>query len=444
MPNGVLYNKTYPNITESDKLYARAQGLIPSYSQVLAKGPTQFVNGVAPKYLMRGAGATVWDVDGNEFLDYNMGVGPISLGYCYPAVDEAIRAQLADGITFSLVHPLEVEVSELVRETVPCAEAVRFAKSGAEATSAAVRLARAFTGREKVLACGYHGWHDWYIGITARNGGVPEGVRSLVHTFSYTDIDYLKDAIDDETACIIMEPMVFDFPQEGFLTAVKEVAAQHGALLIFDEIWSGYRFDLGGAQTLFGVTPDIATFSKSVANGMPISIVAGRQEILARCDDDVFFYTTFGGEALSLAATKATITEMKEKNVPDHLAKLGQTLIDGYNQIAEEAGLTGKTACKGHPARSLITFDSSSEDPLLQKSLVQQEMIKRGVLWSGFHNMCFSHTPEHVAYTLEAYADVLPILKEGIKSHSIESQLRGEPVQPVFRKTSNFNIKPKK
>lgn len=443
MPNGVLFNADYPVIAESDKLYARAQGLIPSFSQVLAKGPTQFVNGVAPKYLARGEGAKVWDVDGNEFLDYNMGVGPISLGYCYPAVDEAIQAQLADGITFSLVHPLEVEVSELVRETVPCAESVRFGKSGAEATSAAVRLARAFTGREKVVACGYHGWHDWYIGITARSGGVPQGVKELIHTFSYNDIDSLKAAIDHETACIIMEPMVFDFPDDGFLNSVKEIAHTHGALLIFDEIWTGYRFDIGGAQTLFDVTPDLATFSKSVANGMPISIVAGQKEIMSRCDDDVFFYTTFGGEALSLAATKATITEMQAKKVPKQLAKMGQLLIDGYNRIVAELGMQDITSCKGHPARSLVTFSPAAGDPLLLKSLVQQEMIKRGILWSGFHNMCFAHTAEMMDYTLSAYGDVLPILKEALEQQAVSERLRGEPVQPVFRKTGNFNIKPK-
>ena len=444
MPNDVRFNENYPNIAESNRLYERATGLIPSYSQVLAKGPTQFVNGVAPKYLAKGEGAHVWDVDGNRYLDFNMGVGPISLGYCYPAVDEAIQAQLADGITFSLVHPLEVEVSELIRDLVPCAEAVRFGKSGAESTSAAVRLARAHTGREKIVACGYHGWHDWYIGITARNGGVPQGVRELIHTFSYNDIDSLRKAVDDETACVILEPMVFDYPQPGFLEAVREITHAAGALLIFDEIWTGFRIGLGGAQAEFGVTPDLATFSKSIANGMPISVVTGRAEIMARCDTDVFFYTTFGGEALSLAATKATINEMRAKQVPQQLAHLGQRLIDGYNEIATDLNIADLTGCKGYPARSIVTFHPQGGDPLLQKSLVQQEMIKRGVLWSGFHTLCYSHTEADIDYTLKAYADVLPLLKQAIEAGDIATKLDGIPVQPVFRKTENFNIKPKK
>ncbi len=176
MPNTVRLNQDYPTITESQKLYERAKGLMPAFAQTLAKGPTQYVDGVAPKYLARAKGARVWDVDGNEYLDYNMAIGPISLGYGYEPVDDAIRRQLEDGIVFPLIHPLEVEIAELVRETIPNAESVRFAKAGAEVTSAAVRLARAYTGRDKVLCCGYHGWHDWYIGITARNLGVPQAV----------------------------------------------------------------------------------------------------------------------------------------------------------------------------------------------------------------------------------------------------------------------------
>ncbi len=204
MLNLVKFNANYPDITESDRLYARATGLIPAYSQTLAKGPTQYVKGVAPKYLQRGKGSHVWDVDGNEYIDFNSGVGPISLGYCYDRVDEAIRKQLEEGITFSLTHPLEVEVAELVQRVIPNAESVRYSKTGAEVTSAAVRLARAYTGRDKVLCCGYHGWHDWYVGVTARNRGVPQPVKDLVYTFDYNDLDSVKRSLDDSTACVIL------------------------------------------------------------------------------------------------------------------------------------------------------------------------------------------------------------------------------------------------
>ncbi|MBN1992746.1 MAG: aminotransferase class III-fold pyridoxal phosphate-dependent enzyme, partial [Anaerolineae bacterium] len=382
MPNNVQFNANYPPIAESDKLYARANGLIPAYTQTLAKGPTQYVNGVAPKYLQRGQGARVWDVDGNEYLDFNMGVGPISLGYCYGPVDEAIQQQLEDGITFSLVHPLEVEVAELIAEVIPNAEAVRFSKTGAEVTSAAVRLARACTGRDKVLCCGYHGWHDWYIGVTPRDLGVPRAVKALVHTIPYNDIATVLASLDEDTACVILEPMVFDFPQNDFLAKLKIACEGNGSLLIFDEMWTGFRLALGGAQEHFDVLPDLACYSKAIANGMPLSVLTGRADVMRLLDEEVFFFSTFGGEALSLAAAKATITELRQKDVPACLARQGEKLKTGYNQLAQELGMDSYTACKGHPSRTLITFDESAGNPLLMKSLVQQELIKRGILWS--------------------------------------------------------------
>ena len=444
MPNQVGFNEKYPLIAQSDELYARAAGLIPSHTQTLAKGPTQYVEGVAPKYLRRGLGARVWDVDGNEYIDFNAGVGPISLGYGYEAVNAAIFAQLADGISFSLTHPLEVEVAELVRDYVPGAESVRYGKTGAEVTSAAVRLARAHTGREKILCCGYHGWHDWYIGVTMRDLGIPTAVKALTHTFAYNDIDSLTAALDDETAAVILEPMTFDFPQNGFLQAVKEACQANGSLLIFDEMWTGFRWALGGAQAYFDVTADLTCFSKAIANGMPLAVLTGRADVMGLLDEDVFFFSTFGGETLSLAAAKATINELAARDVPAYLAAQGQKLMDGYNQMAREISFDDFTHCKGHPARSLVVFDPAAGDPLLLKSLMQQELIRRGVLWSGFHNICYSHSDEEIAYTLSAYADVLPIMAEAVAANNVASLLRGRPVQPVFRKTGDFNTRPKK
>jgi len=443
MPNTVCFNADYPDITESDKLHTRATGLIPGYSQVIAKGPTQYVKGVAPKYLKRGQGSHVWDVDGNEHIDLNSGIGPISLGYCYERVDEAIKRQLEDSITLSLVHPLEVELAELVRQVIPNAEAVRYGKTGAEVTSAAVRLARAYTGRDHVLCCGYHGWHDWYAGVTARNKGVPQAVKDLVHTFTYNDLDSVTNSLDGDTACVILEPMVFDFPQDDFLPRLKDVCQQNGTLLIFDEMWTGFRLSLGGAQEYFDVVPDLACYSKAIANGMPISVITGPREVLDLVNDDVWFTTTFGGEMLSLAAAVATIEEIREKDVPAALRRQGQALKDGYNHIAAELGIRGYTRCKGHPARTLVTFDGSAGEPLLLKSLVQQEMIKRGVLWSGFHNVNFSHTDEDVAYILDVYRDVLPTLKRAVEEGTVAQLLRGQPVQPISRPTADFDVKPK-
>ncbi|HMI63313.1 MAG TPA: aminotransferase class III-fold pyridoxal phosphate-dependent enzyme, partial [Puia sp.] len=442
MPNKVRFNEDYPDITESNKLYERAQPIMTPVTQTLAKGPGQYINGVAPKYLKKGKGSHVWDVDGNEYLDYNMAIGPLSLGYGYPRVDEAIIEQLKDGITFSMMHELEVILAELIHKIIPNAESIRISKTGADVTSAAVRVARAYTGRSKVLCCGYHGWHDWYISVTSRDSGIPAEVKDLSATFGYNDIKSVKDALDEDTACVILEPFVFEAPADGFLQELKDLCAANGTLLIFDEMWTGFRIAVGGAQEYFGVTPDLACYSKAFANGMPISLLTGRREVMSLFQEEVFFFTTFGGEALSLAAAVATIQEMIEKNVPAYLAAKGKKLKDGYNALAVELGIDAYTRCTGYDCRSLVSFDAIAGNPLEVKSYVQQELIKRGILWSGFHNMSYSHTDEDVTYTLKAYREVLGLLKEAVEAGDLTSRLRGKPVEAVFRKVSNFNVKP--
>jgi glutamate-1-semialdehyde 2,1-aminomutase len=442
MPNKVAFNEDYPVIAESNKLYERAQPIMTPVTQTLAKGPGQYINGVAPKYLKKGKGSRVWDVDGNEYLDYNMAIGPLSLGYGYPRVDEAIIEQLKDGITFSLMHELEVTLAELIHKVIPNAESIRISKTGADVTSAAVRVARAFTGRNKVLCCGYHGWHDWYIAVTSRNSGIPSAVKDLSATFDYNDINSVKDALDADTACVILEPFVFEAPKNNFLQELKDLCAANGTLLIFDEMWTGFRVAVGGAQEYFGVTPDLACYSKAFANGMPISLLTGRRDVMSLFQEEVFFFTTFGGEALSLAAAVATIQEMIEKNVPAYLAAQGKKLKDGYNELASELGIAGYTRCTGYDCRSMVSFDATAGNPLELKSYVQQEMIKRGILWGGFHNMSFSHTDEDVAYTLKAYREVLGLLKQAVAAGDVAARLKGKPVEAVFRKVSNFNMKP--
>ncbi len=441
MANGIRLDQDYPRIDASNALWERSLGLIPAGTQTLAKGPGQYVDGVAPKYLSRGKGAHVWDVDGNEYVDLNMAIGPLSLGYGYPAVDEAIRQQLESGITFSQMHPLEVEVAELVRDVVPGADMVRYSKTGCDVTTAAVRLARAFTGKSRVACCGYHGWHDWYIAVTDRAAGIPEAVRDLTFTFAYNDLDSAEQAVDDDTACVILEPTVFEAPKPGFLEGLRKLCTRKGALLVFDEMWTGFRLAVGGAQQAFGVTADLACFSKAIANGMPLSVLTGRRDVMRMLDKDVFFFTTFGGEALSLAAAKATITELRDKNVPLHLARQGKRLREGYNAIARELGLD-YTSAVGHDCRSLVTFDAKAGNPLEMKSLLQQEMVRAGVLWGGFHNMSFSHGDAEVEHVLAAYRAALPVLARAVEAKNVRAALRGAPVEPVFRKTSNFNTKP--
>lgn len=432
-----------PVITKSNELWARSVGLIPAGTQTLAKGPGQWTDGVAPKYLKKGKGARVWDVDGNEYIDLVMGVGPLSLGYAYPAVDDAIRAQLEDGITFSMMHPLEVEVAELLRDVIPGTDSVRFSKTGCDVTTAAVRLARAFTKREKVLCCGYHGWHDWYISVTDRSAGIPEATKEQVYTFKYNDLTSVEDALDDSVACVILEPTVFEAPKPGFLEGLRALCDKVGALLIFDEMWTGFRVALGGAQQRWDVRADLACFSKALANGMPISAITGRGDVMQLFDKDVFFFTTFGGEALSLAATKATIQELRDKDVSTFLQKQGKTLREGYTTIAKESGLEGSTKCFGYEARTIMTFSDERSSPIAMKTFVQQEMIARGILWGGFHNVSFSHGDAEVKAILAAYREVLPLLAQALQDKRVEMQLRGKLLEPVFRKTDNFHMKPR-
>jgi glutamate-1-semialdehyde 2,1-aminomutase/spore coat polysaccharide biosynthesis protein SpsF len=424
-------------LTRSEEYFARAEKVIPSATQTFSKGHTQFVRGVAPLFLQRADGSHVWDVDGNEYIDYPMALGPIVLGHNDPAVDAAVRAQLADGVAFSLPHPLEVEVSELLTEIIPCAEMVRFGKNGSDATSGAVRVARAYTGRERIAACGYHGWQDWYIGATTRHRGVPQAVRELTHLFTYNDLASLQrlfDAHPGEIAAVIMEPVGVVEPADGFLERVAALARSHGAVLIYDEVVTSFRVALGGAMERYRVTPDLACIGKAMANGFPISAVVGRRDIM-QVFDEIFFSFTFGGEALSLAATKATITKVREGDVIPHLWRQGRRLQDGYNALAAERGLGALTRCIGLPPRTVLTFaDRQGRDSLAMKSLFQQEVVRRGILNTGGFNICYRHSDHDVEQTLRACRAALEVLAQAVEADDVEARLAGPVIQPVFRR----------
>jgi len=442
MLNLLKIDGNLPKIEKSNSLYEKIKVLIPSGTHTLAKGVTQYVDGVAPKFLERGKGAIVWDVDGNAFIDYTMAVGPLSLGYSYDVVDNAIKEQLDKGIAFSLLNPLELEVAELVHNVVPNAEMVRFARGGADVTSMAVRLARAYTGKRKILCCGYHGWHDWYVSVTPRNNGVPIEVQNLTNTFEYNNIQSLINSIDEDTAAVILEPVTFFEPKDHFLHQVQEICQKNDVVLIFDEMWTGFRMANGGAQEYFGITPDLATFSKAIANGMPLAVITGKAEILKLIENDVFIYSTFGGEALSLVAAKATINEITEKNVTSYLNQIGGYLKTSLNKILEEIGLD-YIKIIGYNFRLMIDINHSTIDNLLIKSFIQQELIRNGILWSTYYNMSYSHTQEIIDYTIEVHKNVFNKLKQVVDNNSLQNELKGNPIQPLFRRVSNFNTKPR-
>jgi glutamate-1-semialdehyde aminotransferase len=239
-----------------------------------------------------------------------------------------------------------------------------------------------------------------------------------------------------------LEPVIFDEPVNNFLHNLRDICTKNGTILIFDEMWTGFRILPGGAQEYFGVNADLACFSKAVANGMPISVLTGRKEIMSLLEKDVFFYTTFGGEALSLAAAKATMQEMIDKRVSIYLTVLGKKLKDCYNAIASYNKMN-YTKCIGYGYRTMITFNSIAGNQLEIKSLMQQELIRRGILWSGSHNICFSHSESDIEHTIDVYEEILPIIKQAIDRDRVRELIKGQIVEPVFRKTDKFNTKPK-
>ncbi len=419
------------SVAASERLWERARRVIPDGTQTLSKGPSQFVDGVSPKFLQRGKGAHVWDVDGNEYIDYPMALGPIVLGYDYPAVSEAVIAQVRQGTTFTLMHPLEVELAELLVELIPCAERVRFAKNGADATAGAVRAARAFTGREHVIATGYHGYHDWYIASTTRDAGVPAANRELIRAVPFNDIQALAAALrEQEVAAVVMEVPAQE-PGEGYLQAAVELAHRHGALFVLDEIVTGFRYALGGAQELYGFTPDLACFGKGMANGYPLAAIVGREQPMGAFEQ-IFFSMTYAGETVSLAAALATLGVLREQPVLDWIWARGAELRSGIERMG--AGASFGVDLVGNPPRSAIEFTDAEGGPSpALRGLFLQECHRRGVLFGVPIFPTYSHTEDDIARTLDAVAAAFERMDEAHRAGEVEAHLEGRAPGVVFR-----------
>jgi len=339
------------------ELLEHALGLIPTGTQTFSKSSLMLPRGNAPAFLREGRGGRVTDVDGNEYVDLMAALLAVMLGYRDPDVDRAIRAQLERGISFSLATELEATLAERLVDRIPCAEMVRFAKNGTDATSAAIRVARAATGRDHVITIGYHGWQDWYVAATTRDKGVPAAVSALTHAVAFNDAEALESALEaraGEVAAVMLEPVTpVAEPEPGYLEHVCRLANAHGAVLVFDEIIAGCRLHRGGAQALYGVTPDLACLGKALGNGMPLSAVVGRRELM-REFEEVFLSGTFGGESLSLAAAIAVLDKIDREPVIDTLWHTGRVLGDGMRECIAAHGLDEVMSVRGPaPCRSL-------------------------------------------------------------------------------------------
>lgn len=422
-------------ISKSEQLYSRAMKVMPGGSQMYNKRPSIYAPCKYPIFVKEVQGAHFVDVDNNEYIDYLLAYGAIVLGYNYPIVRDAVINQIKQGTIFSVNHELEIELAEELIRTIPSAEMVRYFLSGSAATSAAVRMARAYTGKEKIIHWGYHGWHDWCV--TGVDGspkglleyfestncplsslnGVPSGVRQYTLELRYNDLNFLEDLLKEEgdnVACIIMEPFYFDLPQDGFLEGVKNLAHQYDALLVFDEVKTGCRVSPGGAQEYYGVIPDLSVFGKAISNGYPLSLVVGKKEVM-KVNEGLWYAGTNSGNTVGIAAALSTIREIKHKNVTNHIWRLGRKLMSGLDRIANDLGVEGKSM--GLPPMFAFRFTARDKEMVRKmENIFLCECVKRGIFYPKNHVwfICYSHEDVDINKTLEVSKEALKAVKEKV------------------------------
>lgn len=425
---------------KSNELLKRELEVSPLAAQTYSKSYRYFCGGNAPVYVDKAEGCYITDVDGNTFVDFMCALGPITVGYNDNRINQGVLQQLQRGVSFSLQHPIELFLAERLTKIIPCAEMVRFVKNGSDATTAAIKLARAYTDRDIVLMSGYHGMNDWSIGASENSRGVPKAVCELTKTFKYNDLEDLENKLIDNqggVAAVILEPIQGDGPMKGYLEQVKYLTHKYGAILIFDEVVSGFRYALGGASELFGVTPDIAAFGKGMANGFPISVVAGRTDIMKLIEEGVFISTTFGGETLSMSAAMATLDILEEPGFYEHIWELGDSLKDGLESLIEKYKLKGVLSVTGLSPHCGLSFEGYGNLSYLDiQSIYSQEMIEEGILVFAICNFCSAHTNKEIEMYLDASDKAFAKIREAISKNTIDGMLIGKGVDPVFKRNS--------
>lgn len=435
------------SIAKSLKMQEEAKRRIPGMTQLLSKRPDMFAPGIWPGYYSKAKGVEVWDLDGNRYIDMSIsGIGANILGYADPEVDAAVHKAIDAGSSSSLNCPEEVELANLLCEIHPWAEKVRFARTGGESMAIAVRIARAYTGRDKIAFCGYHGWHDWYLaanldtenalgehllhGLDPR--GVPKGLIGTAFPFRYNHIEELKDIISkhkNDLAAIVMEPVRSEQPEKGFLEEVRSIADEIGAVFIFDEISSGFRMNSGGAHLLFGVTPDMAVFSKALGNGYPIAAIIGKGQVMDAAQSS-FISSTMWSERIGPVAALATINKHRDVDAGSHLMAIGKQVQEGWAYLAEKNKLHIKTG--GIFPCSHFTFEYNNA--LAMKSLFVQLMLERGFLASTLFYAMYAHQTSHVKRYLQAVDEAFAEISEANQAGNIEKMLKGLPASTGFKR----------
>jgi len=402
-------------LAKGEALYRHALEVIPGGGQTNAKMPPPGLEGAYPPFIARGEGAYVWDLDGHRYVDHKLGCGPVTLGHAYPRVIEAAAKQMRDGLVYGSAHPLEVELAELLIDVLPCAEMARFLKSGAEGTAAAARVARTFTGRDLLLSSGYHGWHDWSMAKHTHMKGIPAAVKALTLDVPYGDLNRLEDLFrerGDEIAALFFAAPYHVDPAEiaEFLRSAREITARHGALLVYDEIVTGFRVALGGLQQLVGVTPDMAVFSKGMANGFPIAAIVGRRDVMLAWRDTTIS-STFGGEAVSLAAAVAAVKEAREKDTTGAIAERGRWLKRQAEAMGADQGL--EVVGQGFDALPNIVFQDGT--PEMARTL-QRELLLHGIFpYFPIWYISYSHDMSVMEETAAALRVAMGAVRESLE-----------------------------
>ncbi|AOS65895.1 glutamate-1-semialdehyde 2,1-aminomutase [Actinoalloteichus hymeniacidonis] len=433
-----------PSFTQSDLLQRRLHRLVPGGSHTYSRGSDQYPERMTP-ILVRGAGAQVWDADGNRFIEYGMGLRSVTLGHAYPPVVAAVSRAVADGTGFSRPTTMELAAAEDFLSLVPGADMVKFAKNGSDATTAAVRLARAATGREKVAICGdqpFFSTDDWFIAGVGMNAGIPAAARAATLRFRYNDLDSLRTLLGNnpgQIACVILEAATATAePEPGYLSGVRRLCDRAGTVLVFDEMITGFRWSGGGAQAVYGITPDLSCFGKAMGNGLPISALAGKRELmelggLATDAHRTFLLSsTHGAETVSLAAFRAVAEAYRDGDPVGTMERQGAALAAGVNRAAAEAGLADFVAAVGRPSCLVFTTrDAEGAPNQAFRTLFLQELLRRGVLGQSFV-ISAAHTDDDVAATIEAVADALTVYRKALET-DVTRLLEGRPVAPALR-----------
>jgi glutamate-1-semialdehyde 2,1-aminomutase len=438
-----------PDVSRSYELYRQAETLIPGRTQLISRRADQFANGISPVYAQRAKGSRFVDVDENEYIDWVNGVGAVILGHADPVVDTAVKHQIDRGSIYTLNSPLEIELAEELVATIPSAEMVRYTKGGGEACAVAARIVRGVTGRDKILICGYHGWHDWYqaanFGVDPESGeypfagiepiGVPRALAGTVIPFSYGDLDALARLLDEhagEVAGVMMEPARSELPAPGYLAGVKALVEKHDGVLIFDEVSCGWRLRRGGVQQAVGVTPHMTVVAKAMSNGYPMGAVVGQRAVMEDAAR-MFISSSYWSDNIGLAASLTTIRELKRRDSEQRFAEIGEYLRAGIAQAVIAAGLSGGlVGLHTNPSLHLILPDANLRSKV--NTLFVQEMSRRGIHCYASFKATLAHSAEDIEQTVAAALGALQVIRQGLANENLDALLLCDLKKEPFRR----------